>query len=109
MHLFTEKLRELDISRRYANVCVGPLACGGLAMSDGFVLPAQLFLTLLTLLRMVMRFYPDVWRLTSQFNEFSLPVYLHVLLVEANCLFRCKLYVVGTTFGVEFVVRRTSR
>ena len=36
--------RELDISRRYASVCVGPLACG-LAMSDGFVLPAQLFLT----------------------------------------------------------------
>ena len=36
--------RQLDICRRYASVCVGPLACG-LAMSDGFVLPAQLFLT----------------------------------------------------------------
>ena len=62
-------------------------------MSDGLVLPAQLFLTLLMLLllRMVMRFYPDVWRLTSQFNEFSLSIY--VLLVEASsCLFRCNLF-----------------
>ena len=42
VHVFIH--RELDISRRYASVCVGPLACG-LAMSDWFVLPAQLFLT----------------------------------------------------------------